>query len=102
MNTDTKPRKEQKFFFDQNNFDDDHEEEVEEIEPPPPMFSEAELESAKRKAFKEGHNEATLEEKNSRAQHLNAVMDQILANMSTLFENESIIDINYPDLLTPD
>ncbi|MBL4805236.1 MAG: hypothetical protein JKY71_10255 [Alphaproteobacteria bacterium] len=88
MNTDTKPRKEQKFFFDQNNFDDDHEEEVEEIEPPPPMFSEAELESAKRKAFKEGHNEATLEEKNSRAQHLNAVMDQILANMSTLFEQD--------------
>lgn len=88
MNTDTKPRRDQKFFFDQNNFDDDHEEEIEELEPPPPMFSEAELDAAKRRAHQDGHKEATLAEKDSRAQHLNAVMDQVLANMSTLFDQE--------------
>lgn len=88
MNTDTKSRHEEKFFFDQNNFDDDHEEEIEELEPPPPMFSEAELEAAKKKAYQDGHNDATLAEKDSRAQHLNAVMDQVLAQMGSLFEQE--------------
>lgn len=97
MNTDTKPRKDQKFFFDQNNFDDDHEEELEDLEPPPPMFSEAELEAAKKKAYQEGHNDATLHEKNSRAQHLNAVMDQVLANMGTLFDQENAREKRYED-----
>ena len=95
MSTDTKTSPGQKFFFDQNNFDDDHEEELEELEPPPPMFSEAELASAKRKALQEGINEATLKEKNSRAQHLNMVMDQVLAQMATLFEQESAREDRY-------
>ena len=97
MNTDTKPRKDQKFFFDQNNFDDDHEEELEELEPPPPMFSEAELEAAKKKAYQEGHNAATLAEKDSRAQHLNAVMDQVLDQMSTLFDQENAREKRYEE-----
>lgn len=95
MSTDTKTLDDKKFFFDQHNFDDDHEEEPEELEPPPPVFSEAQLEAAKSKAYQEGHNAATLAEKDSRSQHLNMVMDHILAQMSGVFAHENDREARY-------
>ena len=95
MSTDTKTLSDEKFFFDQHNFDDHHEEEPEDLEPPPPVFSEAELAAAKKKAYQEGHNAATLAEKDSRAQHLNMVMDQVLAQMGSIFDQENTREERY-------
>lgn len=95
MSTDTKTLDDEKFFFDQHNFDDDHEEEPEELEPPPPVYSEAQLEAAKKKAYQDGHNAATLAEKESRAQHLNMVMDRVLAEVSVVFAHEDEREARY-------
>ena len=81
---------EEKFFFDQNVFDEEdvNDAELEEEEPPPPVFSEDELEAAKNAAFQKGHAQATLEEKNSREQHLATLLQTLTKDMSTLFAQE--------------
>ncbi len=81
----------EKFFFDQNIFDEDgniEAEILEEEEPPLPVFSEAELEAAKKAAFDKGHAQAKQEEKDSRAQHLAIVLETLSKDMSTLFVQE--------------
>ncbi len=85
----------EKFFFHMNIFDDDHvEEEEEPPPPPPPTFSEEELAAAKEAAFaagkKEGFDEATTKEKNSREAFVAATLERISADTSILFEQEQL------------
>lgn len=79
---------EEKFFFNVNVFDDDHEEEEEDLPPPPPMFSESELEAAKKAAFAEGQAQARQEEQQSREQAVSKTLAQITNQTSTLFATE--------------
>ncbi|MCB9982331.1 MAG: hypothetical protein H6861_01480 [Rhodospirillales bacterium] len=82
----------QKFFFDVNIFDEYgniESELIEDEEPPVPVFSEAELEAAKKAAFKNGHEQATVEAKNSRAQNLASVLEALSKDMATLFAQEA-------------
>ena len=90
---------EEKFFFDQNVFDEEdvNDAEIEEEEPPPPVFSEEELEAAKKSAFQKGHAQATLEEKNSREQHLATLLQTLTKDMSTLFAQEQAREKLYED-----
>lgn len=84
-------KKEEKFLFNTHNFDEeDVEEEIEvvEEEPPPPMFSEAELEAAKKKAFDAGKNEGLQESKASRAEKATNLLEVIAADFKILFEAE--------------
>lgn len=92
MTRDTVANTDEKYFFDQNIFDEDGNIEgeiIEEEEPPVPVFSEAELAAARRKAFEDGKAEATQAEKSSRAQHLANVLEQLSADFSSLFTQET-------------
>lgn len=88
-------KKEEKFFFNMNNFDDDFVEEEIIEEPPPPVFSEAELDAAKRQAYAKGHEEGITEERNSREQTLAKIMDRISASTATLFAQETAREALY-------
>lgn len=88
-------KKEEKFFFNMNNFDDDFVEEEIIEEPPPPVFSEAELEAAKRQAYAKGHEEGITEERNSREQTLAKIMDRISASTASLFAQETAREALY-------
>lgn len=91
MTKETVSHSSEKFFFDQNIFDEDgniESELIEDEEPPIPTFSEEQLETAKRKAFQQGHNKASEEEKNSREQHLAQVMEVLSTDIATLFAQE--------------
>ena len=82
----------EKFFFDQNIFDEDgniEAEILEEEEPPPPVFSEAELEAAKKAAFQNGHAQAKQEAEESHAQHLSILLETLSRDMSCLFSQEA-------------
>lgn len=82
----------QKFFFDMNIFDEDGNIEsdlIEDEEPPLPVFSEAELEAAKKSAFQKGYDQAMHEAKNSRAQHLTGVLDVLSRNMDSLIHQDN-------------
>ena len=88
-----------KFYFHMNNFDDEViEEEVieeEDLPPPPPMFTEAQLEAAKKAAFAEGHAQGKKEAEESRAQALSMVLQQLGVDAKTLFEAESAREATY-------
>lgn len=84
-----KPNKAQKFFFDQNFFDDDYEEEIIEEEPPLPMFSEQELESARKESYDRGRREAMAEAQASREKHIADLVGTISQSFQTLFAAES-------------
>ena len=95
MDTDTLPDPDEKFFFHMNNFndeviDEDPPEESEDLPLPPPVFSESELESAKQKAFQEGHAAGKKEVEESRAQSLANLMQKLAHDLQMLFiaENE--------------
>ncbi len=80
-----------KFFFDINIFD----EKEEPVEPPPPMFTEAELEAVRKKAFAEGHAQATHEQQDSRGQHTARLLEKISQDTSVLFAAESTREKTY-------
>lgn len=85
---------EQKFFFQLNNFDDEVieddliDEEEEDLPPPPPLFTESELEAAKKKAFSDGHSQGTREVEESRAQALANMMQRLANDTHILFAAE--------------
>jgi flagellar biosynthesis/type III secretory pathway protein FliH len=81
----------QKFFFDLNIFDEKEEPD----EPPPPMFTEAELETVRQKAFAEGQAQAAKEQMESREQHISKVLDKIAQDTSILFAAESTREKTY-------
>lgn len=84
---------EEKFLFHLNVFDaagNLPEENTSEIDPPPVVYSEAELESAKAKAFADGRLQAEQDAAASRARHLAAVMDAIVKETSALFAQEHL------------
>ncbi len=89
----------EKFFFNRHIFDEGHIEEEE--PPPPPVFSEEDLESAKTQAFndglKQGHDEATKQEKESRAESISKTLQKIAAQTSILFEEEEKRGQNYEE-----
>jgi len=92
---------EEKFFFHMHNFDDNvideppPEEEVEDLPPPPPIFTEAELEAAKKKAFSEGHAQGIQETEASRAQALSNLMQRLANDTHTLFAAEAAREKTY-------
>lgn len=91
MTKETVTHSSEKYFFDQNIFDEDgniEAELLEDEEPPAPTFSEEQLANAKRKAFQQGHDKATEEEKSSREQHLAQVMEILSTDIATLFAQE--------------
>ncbi len=89
----TKPAFEDKpkFFFDLNIFDEKEEPD----EPPPPMFTEAELEAARKKAFAEGHVQGTKEQQDAREQFIVRVLEKISQDTSVLFAAESTREKTY-------
>ncbi|MFK7840547.1 MAG: hypothetical protein AB8B83_09505 [Bdellovibrionales bacterium] len=85
--------KEEKFFFHINNFDADVIDEplledVEDLTPPPPVFSESELEAAKKQAFQDGHAAGQKEAEESRAQDLANIMKRLTLDLQTLLVSE--------------
>ncbi len=85
----------EKFFFHMNNFDDDVIEEEEFEEPPPPVFSEAELDQAKRQSYTKGHEEGLAEAKASRDQQISNTLQRIAAETQTLFTQETAREKTY-------
>lgn len=78
-----------KFLFDLNIFDDDYVEEPEEPEePPPPVFSEEELEVARKEGYERGVKEATDREKGSREQFIAGQIEMLAQNFPKIFEAE--------------
>ena len=92
---------EEKFFFHMHNFDDEvideppPEEIEEDLPPPPPMFTESELEAAKKQAFQEGHTKGVEETEASRAQALASMMQRLANDLSTLFAAEKAREDTY-------
>lgn len=82
---DTLP-KARRFFFDQNNFNDDF---VPEPEiPPPPVFSEQELEAARKEAYQQGKNDGLAEAAASREKKIADLLQKVTQNFSMLFAAE--------------
>lgn len=92
---------EKKFFFNMHNFDDEvmdgdlledeitkEEEEVEDLPPPPPLFTERELEAAKKLAFNEGHKMGVQDTEAAREATLNDIMQRLSNDVGILFSNE--------------
>ena len=92
---------EEKFFFHMHKFDDQvidelpPEEEEEDLPPPPPVFSEAELEAAKKKAFTDGHAQGVQETESSRAQALATMMQKLADDTNALFKAEAAREKTY-------
>ena len=80
-----------KFFFDLNIFD----EKEEPTEPPPPMFTEAEIELARQKAYAEGHAQASKESQESRDQYIAKSLEKLSQDTSVLFAAESAREKTY-------
>ncbi|MEZ5815094.1 MAG: hypothetical protein R3E13_10335 [Alphaproteobacteria bacterium] len=86
MAADTK----EKFLFDQNIFDEHGNiEGFPEGEDIPVVFSEAELEAAKKDAFERGRAQAAQEATDSREHKLSIVLDTLSKDMRTLFAQET-------------
>lgn len=82
--------KEKKFLFNMHNFDDDFEEEAPEEEvPPPPVFSEQELEGAKKQAYAQGKKEGISETEQSETRQIGRTLEHLSSRVQTLFESES-------------
>ena len=85
--------KKEKFFFHMNVFDEEieEEEEIEEdLPPPPPTFSEEELEAARQDGYARGHADATKEQQESRSKYVAETLNNIAAQIQTLFDAESL------------
>lgn len=81
-----------KFLFDLHDFDDRHKE-VEPEEPPPPpppVFSEEELERARKDAYQQGYKAAMTEADNSRERRVADLLEVISREFSTLFAAEDL------------
>ena len=82
--------------FDDEVIDEPPPEEIEEdLPPPPPVFSESELEAAKKKAFNEGCAKGISDSKASRDQALADVMQRLSGDMQTLFAAEKAREERY-------
>lgn len=86
-----------KFLFDVHDFDDPNKEDEpeEELPPPPPVFTEEELDRARRESFQKGHHEAQVESDNSRARRIADLLDVISREFSTLFAAEDLRNAQY-------
>lgn len=87
--TKEKTRKPQKFLFDMNCFDEGYVEEVIPEEPPPPVFSEQEVEAARKEGYERGRREAAAEAQASRERHIADLLGTIGKNFRTLFDAET-------------
>jgi len=81
--------KSRKFLFDQNCFDDDYVEEPEFVEPPPPVFSEEELETARKDSYAQGKKDGLEEARVSREKFVSELIQKIQREFKTLFAAES-------------
>lgn len=94
------PNADEKFYFHMNNFDNAKVIEEDVIEeapppPPPPMFTEAQLEAAKKASFAEGHTQGKKEVEESRSQALVTLMQRLAADTQTLFAAEAAREATY-------
>jgi len=78
--------KARKFFFDQNDFNDDFVPEPE--VPPPPVFSEQELEAARKESYQQGKNDGLAEAAASREKKIADLLQKVTQNFSMLFSAE--------------
>jgi hypothetical protein len=85
--------KTQKFFFDQHIFDAPEPEDETPAEPPPPVFSEAELESVRKKTYQDAYNkgrqDATNEALASREHMITQVLQTIAQSWGDILEAET-------------
>lgn len=86
--TQSKSGSNEKFLFNVHVFDEVIEEEPEEEIPPPPMFSEQELEFARKKAFEDGRAKGSEEEKAKRSALLTGILQKISNDLGALFTEE--------------
>lgn len=78
--------KARRFFFDQNNFNDDFVPDPE--VPPPPVFSEQELEAARKESYRQGKDNGLAEAAASREKKVADLLQKVTQNFSTLFAAE--------------
>ncbi len=85
-------------MFDLNIFDEDHIEEPEEPEePPPPVFSEEELETARKEAYQQGKNDAGREARESREQFIASQLEVIASTLPRIFQEEDLREKRYEE-----
>lgn len=82
----TDPTEVKKFLFDSNRFDTPTEDEND--EPEAPVFSEEELEQAKKVAFETGRAQGLKEAEESREKHVAGLTDAIMLDLKSLFGDE--------------
>jgi len=84
----------QKFFFHMNVFEITEEDVTEEVEedlpPPPPVFSESDVEAAKKKAYAEGQLAGKKEAEESQSRALSKVMEAIGQDIKKLYAHEKL------------
>jgi flagellar assembly protein FliH len=85
--SDTRPRKHQKFLFDVNNFDDPDPVDPD-LPPPPPTFSEAELAGAKASEHERGRQAGHTAEKAARETIVAGLIKTIADHFTKLFDAE--------------
>ena len=85
-------KKEEKYFFTANIFD---EAEVEEELPAAPVFSEQELETARRTSLLEGKQAALQEMENSISKRIGLILEKISQDMAILFNAEKSREETY-------
>lgn len=86
---DTLTRKAKKFLFDMHNFDEDESIGAPEPPAPPPVFSEAEVEEARKDAFEQGRKQAQQEEAASREQAVATLVNAISGKIDGLVAAEA-------------
>lgn len=91
-NGDHNPRKDRKFFFDLHKFD-----EPDSAEDAPPVFSEDDVESAKKLSFEQGRQQGLNESKSSREQQIAQLVQQISTQFATLFAAEQDRESRYEE-----
>lgn len=77
-----------KFFFDEHIFDEDHEEGNEGESEPAPIFSEEELNDAKKQAYDKGYDQAKEDAENARERFVSELLERIAADTAGLFDAE--------------
>ena len=87
---DTLKKKPSKFLFDMHDFGDvEPIEKPEEIEPPPPVFSEKELETARKESYQSGKNDGLAEAANSREKFVSGLLETISKDFDALYKQEA-------------
>ncbi len=94
MTSDVIEKKDEKFYFTNNVFDEGYVDEAE-LEDLPPVFTEGELEQAKKKAFENGKAQGIEETTNSQKQQVAQALHTISQNMTMLTDQEAQREVRF-------